>query len=535
MQELDDLRTTEQMYEGDAALLLAPQAALEGAGQLAVGDATVVLHFSLQAKAGADPNAPEMSGLRVQEEPSFSFGQELVRVNPVAAPVGTESNSRLDRVSFNLPVLVRAAGSIGRNNPPQLQGNNGQRFQPVEEPVFSTLRTTEPVEGCQPGSIVVLLTGYDTTGAVIATKEQLLPTACQWQPRVFRLPLREIGEGVHFISWRITNSGPSDVYLDELKLETVEVVQENHYYAFGGDLAGVGRSGKNKNKYLGIEEDRDLGVYMTDFRLYDHNILRFTSIDLMADKFYGISTYQYSFNNPVSLKDPTGLDPEYIYEDGEYFKIKKNGEKKNVDWEKVHKHLQKSDNLISLYQNNQGDPKGIATAFQHAIKKEAMIDATKDFIDEELAAGRQPDGVGLTSFGNVTYPSYFPDHNINLEEYVEGFRDNFATFGDLKYSINKRNIVIRFYASRRNKDILNVSLYAIHGRAQDRPENRGSFNSGGIPGLINGNALVLRNGRGEDIAFAVFRSANDMMAWRNTVYHNYYKKYYARIKNFYDR
>ena len=293
------MRTTEQMYEGDAALLLAPQAELQGAGQLAVGDATAVLHFSLQAKAGADPNAPEMSGLRVQEEPSFSFGQELVRVNPVAAPVGTESNSRLDRVSFNLPVLVRAAGSIGRNNPPQLQGNNGQRFQPVEEPVFSTLRTTEPVEGCQPGSIVVLLTGYDTTGAVIATKEQLLPTACQWQPRVLRLPLREIGEGVHFISWRITNSGPSDVYLDELKLETVEVVQENHYYAFGGDLAGVGRSGKNKNKYLGIEEDRDLGVYMTDFRLYDHNILRFTSIDLMADKFYGISTYQYSFNNPV--------------------------------------------------------------------------------------------------------------------------------------------------------------------------------------------------------------------------------------------
>ena len=86
-----------------------------------------------------------------------------------------------------------------------------------------------------------------------------------------------------------------------------------------------------------------------------------------------------------------------------------------------------------------------------------MIDATKDFIDEELA-GRQPDGVGLTSFGNVTYPSYFPDHNINLEEYVEGFRDNFATFGDLKYFINKRNIVIRFYASEEKRRHIKCKL-----------------------------------------------------------------------------
>ena len=235
VQELDDLRTTEQMYEGDAALLLAPQAELQGAGQLAVGEATAVLHFSLQAKAGADPNAPEMSGLRVQEEPSFSFGQELVRVNPIDAPAGAaDGNSRLDRVSFNLPAILKAAGSLGRKSKRNnyLPGAQGNRFQPVEEPVFSTLRTTESVEGCQPGSIVVLLTGYDTTGAVIATKEQLLPTSCQWQPGVFRLPLREIGEGVHFISWRITNSGPSDVYLDELQLQTVEVVQENHYYAF---------------------------------------------------------------------------------------------------------------------------------------------------------------------------------------------------------------------------------------------------------------------------------------------------------------
>ena len=277
MQELDDLRTTEQMYEGDAALLLAPQAALEGAGRTALNGSSL-LHISLYTKAGvaAEPAAGTMSSssLRIQEEPNFSFGQELIRINPVAAPVGAESNSRLDRVSFNIPALVRAAGSISRNNPPQLQGNSGQGWQPVQEPVFSTLRTTESVEGCQPGSITVLLTGYDTTGAVIATKEQLLPTACQWQAGVFRLPLREIGQGVHFISWRITNSGPSDVYLDELQLQTVEVVQENHYYAFGLDMAGVSKTAANSHSYTynGKELEAETGWHDYGARMYDGQI-----------------------------------------------------------------------------------------------------------------------------------------------------------------------------------------------------------------------------------------------------------------------
>ena len=308
------MRTTEQMYEGDAALLLAPQAALEGAGRTALNGSSL-LHISLYSKAGiaAEPAAGTMSSssLRIQEEPNFSFGEELIRINPVAAPVGAESNSRLDRVSFNLPALVRAAGSIGRNNPPQLQGNNGQRWQPVQEPVFSTLRTTEPVEGCQPGSIVVLLTGYDTTGAVIATKEQLLPTACQWQPGVFRLPLREIGEGVRFISWRITNSGPSDVYLDELQLQTVEVVQENHYYAFGLDMAGVSKkftSSSSKHLYQGKELEEETRNYDFHWRSYDQKLGRTWQVDPHAESYQNVSAYSWVANNPLNMIDPDGRD-----------------------------------------------------------------------------------------------------------------------------------------------------------------------------------------------------------------------------------
>jgi hypothetical protein len=39
-----------------------------------------------------------------QEEPGFTFGEEIIRYNPVAAPTGAvEGGSRMDRVSFNTP------------------------------------------------------------------------------------------------------------------------------------------------------------------------------------------------------------------------------------------------------------------------------------------------------------------------------------------------------------------------------------------------------------------------------------------------
>ena len=270
VQELDDLRTTEQMYEGDAALLLAPQAALEGAGRTALNGSSL-LHISLYTKAGvaAEPAAGTMSSssLRIQEEPNFSFGQELIRINPVAAPVGAESNSRLDRVSFNIPALVRAAGSISRNNPPQLQGNSGQGWQPVQEPVFSTLRTTEPVEGCQPGSFYLHITSYNSLAEPIATKTLYLNSYCHWDSTNIKIKLPE---GAEQVSWRLENFD-SQLYVDEFRLTTIEIPQENHYYAFGLDMAGVSNTAANPHSYTynGKELEAETGWHDYGARMYD--------------------------------------------------------------------------------------------------------------------------------------------------------------------------------------------------------------------------------------------------------------------------
>jgi hypothetical protein len=43
---------------------------------------------------------------------------------------------------------------------------------------------------------------------------------------------------------------------------------------------------------------------------YDCTMGRFLSLDPLMDKFPEMSPYSYANNNPISFKDPTGLEPE---------------------------------------------------------------------------------------------------------------------------------------------------------------------------------------------------------------------------------
>ncbi|NII83107.1 DUF6443 domain-containing protein [Pedobacter sp. SG908] len=113
-----------------------------------------------------------------------------------------------------------------------------------------------------------------------------------------------------------------------------KLVQENHYYPFGLSMKGMAiqialPSLANKNLYNnGSELQDDFGddpnTYSTPTREYDPVLARMNSIDPMSDKYADWSTYNYSFNNPVNLNDPSGADPynwrdPYDYGD-DYFK-----------------------------------------------------------------------------------------------------------------------------------------------------------------------------------------------------------------------
>lgn len=97
-----------------------------------------------------------------------------------------------------------------------------------------------------------------------------------------------------------------------------KMTQENEYYAFGMTMQGiVVRTAQstvpNKQLYNGGSElQGDFGDenYSTPLREYDPQIGRFNAIDMMVDKYARWSPYNFAFNDPVGLNDPSGADPE---------------------------------------------------------------------------------------------------------------------------------------------------------------------------------------------------------------------------------
>ena len=91
-----------------------------------------------------------------------------------------------------------------------------------------------------------------------------------------------------------------------------EVVQERHYYPFGMEMSELsynfGSSVPNKYLYNGKELENDYGIYLYDYgwRFYDPQLVRFTTKDRFAEKYYYLAPYQYAGNNPISNIDFKG-------------------------------------------------------------------------------------------------------------------------------------------------------------------------------------------------------------------------------------
>jgi RHS repeat-associated protein len=102
------------------------------------------------------------------------------------------------------------------------------------------------------------------------------------------------------------------------------VVQATNHYPSGTSIAEYPRrtdQGVQPYKFGGKELDRTNGLDFYDFeaRAFDPTLMRFTTIDPLAEKYYNISPYAYCANNPLRYIDPTGLAyrPKKN-EDGEY-------------------------------------------------------------------------------------------------------------------------------------------------------------------------------------------------------------------------
>ena len=66
----------------------------------------------------------------------------------------------------------------------------------------------------------------------------------------------------------------------------------------------------SKVGFIGKEQDEESSYFQLGVRQYDPAIGRFLSVDPLWEYFPNYNPYHYSYNNPVSFKDPTGLAPE---------------------------------------------------------------------------------------------------------------------------------------------------------------------------------------------------------------------------------
>ena len=92
-----------------------------------------------------------------------------------------------------------------------------------------------------------------------------------------------------------------------------EIIEENNYYPFGLQHKGYNNVVTSTNpaqdyKYQGQELEEELGknTYAFQWRDYDPAIGRFNKIDRFAEKYYSVSNYTFTANNPIFFNEIKG-------------------------------------------------------------------------------------------------------------------------------------------------------------------------------------------------------------------------------------
>jgi RHS repeat-associated protein len=140
--------------------------------------------------------------------------------------------------------------------------------------------------------------------------------ASAWENAVYQLPTIQ-DNTIYYVKFSIINPNSFAIYLDNWKIEEKGkvILQENHYYPYGKEIVSLGKKGTHEFLYQGKERNEEFGLEQDDFewRMYDFNFPRTTTIDPHAEKYVNWSPYSWVAGNPINIIDPDGRDTLYIH------------------------------------------------------------------------------------------------------------------------------------------------------------------------------------------------------------------------------
>ena len=193
-----------------------------------------------------------------------------------------------------------------------------------------------------------------------------------------------------------------------------EVVQENHFYAYGMQMEGnwnvksVVGSPKQNYRYNASEWTTELGLNWEDHgaRYYAPALGVWNGIDALAESYTGFSPFHFVMGNPISYGDPTGMGAEgYITgASGKLYFDKNIHSQAQIDnrYGVNSGYRYRGEDIIGVYQSNgnryYGDKNGVFTAMS---REDAVVTAYKPTIVDKCGACPTTVNLGMGLTGSL--------------------------------------------------------------------------------------------------------------------------------------